>query len=374
MLFTAPTLDDHEREVVAEIREIREKLQPLVRANRPWMGLLRKDLSARALQGSNSIEGYVASDSDAFAVVEGEEPTDTSDDTTAALKGYRDAMSYALQVAPSRGFEYSEVLLTSLHFMMIRHDWRKHPGQWRPGGIFVREDRTGEIVYEGPPATDVPSLVGELIDWLNDEPREGSLIVRAGMAHLNLTMIHPFLDGNGRMARVLETLVMARGGVLDPPFCSIEEWLGHNTPAYYSVLGEVGQGTWQPEHDARPWVRFVIRAHYEQTHTFQRRVTEAGRLFDLLEDAAKRRGLPDRMIVALFNASLGYTIRRSGYCKYAEISDWQGSRDLRRLADEGLLVPVGEKRGRHYRASDGLREYHARAKEPYRLISDPFAA
>jgi Fic family protein len=374
MLFETPTLDAKEQEIVGEIRELRTKLQPLLRANRPWTGLLRKDLFARGLRGSNSIEGYVASDSDAMAVMEGDEPLDSTEDTTAALKGYRDAVSYALQVVRNEAFSYGAVLLTSLHFMMIRHDWKKNPGQWRPGGIFVRDTDTGDVVYEGPPGSDVPSLITELVDRLNNEPREGSLLVRAGMAHLNLTMIHPFSDGNGRMARVVETLVMAQGGILEAPFCSIEEWLGRNTPAYYAVLAEVGAGRWQPQRDARPWVRFVIRAHYQQTQTTARRMIEAARLFDILEDMAGRLHLHDRMVVPLFNAALGYVIRRSTYCKMTDISEWQGSKDLKRLADEGLLVPEGEKRGRLYRASDSLRDLRQRSREVRVPIVDPFAA
>lgn len=57
--------------------------------------------------------------------------------------------------------------------------------------------------------------------------------IQAGMAHLNLVMIHPFRDGNGRMARCLQSLVLARGGILDPVFISIEEYLGRNTQRYY---------------------------------------------------------------------------------------------------------------------------------------------
>ena len=79
-------------------------------------------------------------------------------------------------------------------------------------------------------------------------------MIRAAMAHLNLVMIHPFRDGNGRMARCLQTLVLAREGILSPEFSSIEEYLGRNTQAYYDVLADAGAGHWQPERDARPWV------------------------------------------------------------------------------------------------------------------------
>ena len=94
------------------------------------------------------------------------------------------------------------------------------------------------------------------------------------MAHLNLVMIHPFKDGNGRMARALQTLVLAREAILAPEFSSIEEYLGRNTPAYFDVLGQVGGGKWQPERDARPWVRFVLTAHYRQALILERRPRE----------------------------------------------------------------------------------------------------
>jgi Fic family protein len=80
-------------------------------------------------------------------------------------------------------------------------------------------------------------------------------LVRAAMAHLNLVMVHPFRDGNGRMARCLQTLVLAREGILAPEFSSVEEFLGRNTDEYYKVLGDVGAGK-HPERDASPWIRY----------------------------------------------------------------------------------------------------------------------
>ncbi len=103
-------------------------------------------------------------------------------------------------------------------------------------------------------------------------------------------------------------------------------------------------------------------------------MTEAGRLFDILEDLGQRLQLPDRMIGPLFNAALGYVIRRSTYCKMTDISEWQASKDLKRLADTGLLSPKGEKRGRLYVASDRLRGLRERSREPRGPIEDPFAA
>lgn len=113
----------------------------------------------------------------------------------------------------------------------------------------VRDDRRDQIVYEGPDASLVPVLMEALIDGLH-----GGLsldaVVRSAMAHLNLVMIHPFRDGNGRMARALATSVLARSGIGEPEFSSIEEWLGANTEDYDTVLAHTGHGSWQPRSDA----------------------------------------------------------------------------------------------------------------------------
>ena len=136
--------------------------------------------------------------------------------------------------------------------MMQRYDFSKNPGRWRSGPIFVRDDESGARVYQGPDAASVNALAHELTEVLNNPPAGSPPMVVAAMAHLNLVMIHPFSDGNGRMGRVLQTMVLARGGHVAKEFCSIEEYLGRNRQAYYDVLAQVGAGSWHPERDARP--------------------------------------------------------------------------------------------------------------------------
>ncbi len=78
------------------------------------------------------------------------------------------------------------------------------------------------------------------------------------MAHLHLVSIHPWADGNGRMSRSLQTLMIAREGFLAPEFSSIEAWLGRpgNTWEYYRELASRG-ATFEPEQDVTSWVRFI---------------------------------------------------------------------------------------------------------------------
>lgn len=371
MLFNTPDLGQAERDVIDRIDAVRNALAYQLTAQRQWVGLLRRVMLARAIRGSNSIEGYNVSLDDAVAAVAGEEPVDAATEAWTAVSAYRDAMTYVIQLADDPHFSYTRALVRSLHYMMIKYDLDKSPGRWRPGPVYVLDERKHEIVYTGPDAILVPSLMGEFTEGLRT-PDNVPAMVRAAMAHLNLAMIHPFRDGNGRMARCMQTLVLAREGIVAPPFWSIEEYLGVNTDAYYQVLADVGQGAWHPDNDARPWVRFVLTAHYVQAQTLTRRAQEAERRWDVLSEEVSRRGLPDRATAGVFNAALGFRLRNATYRDAAEVSDSVAGRDLKALAEGGLLQAVGERRGRYYVASPAVKALEESIRQPRVPIEDPF--
>ncbi|HXV23684.1 MAG TPA: Fic family protein [Alphaproteobacteria bacterium] len=377
MIYQSPWLQGQDRAVLELISEQRDRLK-IYTQNSPkrWFGSLRRSTFARAIQGSNSIEGYHASIDEAIAVVADEPPLDERTETWLAIKGYREALTYITQASQDRYFEFSKQFLKSLHFMMIGFDMSKYPGQWRPGGVWVANERTGKTVYEGPPVELVNDLVEELVDYLKAPVDNEPVIARAGMAHLNLTMIHPFKDGNGRMARALQTFVLAREGILHPVFSSIEEWLGRNTDAYYAILAEIGQGIWNPTRDALPWIRFCLRAHYQQAATLIRRNEEYSLLYEELTELAHGLDIPERSTLPLFDAALGFRLTNARYRNDAEVSEVVASRDLKRLSDLGLLEPIGEKRGRFYKATDKLHKIRREARiakaddlDPYEVIA-----
>ncbi|MGI9079986.1 MAG: Fic family protein [Acidimicrobiales bacterium] len=366
MIYEIPSIGPAEQTALAKIEEIRRELRFFVAEPRRWVGSVRRVLAALAIQGSNSIEGYNVSVEDAVAALEGDDPTDAKTEDWHAVTGYRRAMTYVLQLAKDQYFEYSTGLLRSLHFMMTEYSFDAGPGLWRPGAIWIRNDATGEIVYEAPDADVVDALVEELFMQLavaSDVP----VLVRAAIAHLNLVMIHPYRDGNGRMARCLQTLVLAREGILVPEFASIEEYLGANTELYYKVLAEVGQGRWNPTGDARPWIRFCLEAHYVQTMSVLRRVRESERIWMELEEVIRRYRVPVRSIAALFDATLGLRVRNSSYRTVLrswneEISNQVATGDLRSMVRAGLLDQRGTTRGTYYVAAGPLVDTRARLR------------
>jgi Fic family protein len=371
MIFATPKLADQDWAVLELIRGQREQLSySVAQSPNRWIGSLRRNTFARALQGSNSIEGINASLSDAVAIIDNEKPETVEAETYRALLGYRTALTYVLQTHDDPYFELHPQVIKSLHFMMLSYDLTKMPGQWRPGAVYVIREPKGDVVYEAPDSELVPGLIAELVDSLRASSGSDP-IVRGAMAHLNLTMIHPFKDGNGRMARALQTLVMARNGILSPVFCSIEEWLGRNTEEYYKILEAVGQGSWHPERDALPWVRFCLRAHYQQAATLIKRGRTMSRAWEEIAKIMKKANLNERVGMSLLDAMFGYRVRSGRYQEDNQVSDVVASRDLRHLCDLGLLVPVGEKRGRYYTAGKSLQDIYARVRDDARA-SDPY--
>lgn len=381
MIYEAPKLTERDTQVLGEIQSLRDDLQFYLGAPRRWYGTLSRVMMARAVQASTSIEGYHSTVDDTAAIIEGEEPMDVDEDTRLAVSGYRDAMTYVMQLTgPSRNEEprMDASLLRSLHFMMVGHDLSTNPGRWRSGAVWVR-DSTGNPVYEAPDRDGLEALIGELIAQVNG--RADPALIAAAMAHLNLTLIHPFSDGNGRMARCLQSFVLGSAfGALSPVFTSIEEYLGRNTASYYAALAETAAGSWSPERSARAWIEFCLTAHHRQAATVRRRIDLFEARWDRCEQIVARSRLPGRVIDALMHSAQGWSLKRSLYVRIVRsatgeaISDAMATRDLAAMAAAGLLEPVGEKRGRHYRPSESLRalERQIRARQPARPVIDPY--
>tara|TARA_R110002073_G_scaffold320759_3_gene496400 strand:+ start:26513 stop:27631 length:1119 start_codon:yes stop_codon:yes gene_type:complete len=372
MLFKEPRLDAKDLEVLEMIRDLWRNLRHTLEVSpRKWTAHLAKTLRAKAIQGSNSIEGYVVSQETALAVLDSEMPTDVDPGTWLALTHYREAMDYILRLGVAPDFAYSRDLIRALHFIMTRHYADKNPGAWRPGYIQVVSGN--ETVYEGPPASEVSGLVQELCDYLtNEDGAAETRLIRAAMAHLNLVMIHPFSDGNGRMARALHTLVIARSGLLDSTFSSIEEHLGKNTSSYYEVLATVGQGSWNPKNSAHPWIRFCLKAHYQQARSAQKRLDRVARIWDEVEKLATMHALDDRAVPSLVNAAQGFDIRNESYRSNAGVAMHTASRDLNALVKAGLLEKVGAKRGAKYQATVALKAIGAKHRDSTPVL-DPYA-
>ncbi|TMR92990.1 Fic family protein [Nonomuraea basaltis] len=374
MLYGTPTLKADDKTVLAEIEDMRQDLKYRLAETHRWDGQLRRQLQARAIQGSNAIEGYRASVEDIQSIMAGEEALDASATVAKEIAGYQQALTYIGLLSRASVFRYDVGMLNALNFMMIGHHRHKTPGVIRPGAVYVRNSSSGEVVYEGPDAELVPGLLDELVVWLNEGDLEAPSYVRAAMAHFNLVSIHPWRDGNGRMSRALQTLVLGCDQITTPEFCSTEEWLGQEltTLEYYSVLRTVGHRRWSPHGDTLDWVRFCLKSHHMQAQRVRQRLNEAGEIWTLLEERVDADGLNTRCVSALYEAFVSRRLRRSRYQADEELSQGQAARDLRDLTAKGWLRPYGETKGRHYEAGPRMAELKADFAGRITPLRDPY--
>lgn len=228
------------------------------------------------------------------------------------------------------------------------------------------------MVHEGVDRDQLEQSMNELIVFLNDPPQT-HLIIKAALAHLNLTLLHPFSNGNGRTARCLQTAVLANEGIAAQTYSSIEEYIGRNQQEYYDVLAESGDGGFNPQRSCKLWIRYCLTGHYRQLQTLLRRNLEYGLVYVELETLVAERGLPSRVAVGLLEAAFGARVRNASYRVSTDVSNNLASRDLKQLVDAGLLEAKGEKRGRHYVAAAPLRAIREKNRKP-KGVDDPFAA
>lgn len=367
MLFQAPPLTEREAQVVDEIEAIRREVN--LPKLQQWPGLTWRAINARLL--SRSPDGGAAT----LLFEEAAAPEGAyseSDAIRSAAPGYRAALTFALQLADAAHFRYDEGILRALHFLIVQHDPATQPGRWRRGSIWVRSEPSGQTHYTAPPPKLIPGLMAELIASLN-ENTPGPAIIRAAMAHLNVAAIHPFRDGNGRMARALQTLVLARDGATAPPFASIDEYVAVKVDEYDKVLRDVHGGAWQPERDARPWIRFCLTAHLYQAKMLSHRGREYDRLWEALDREVAGRGFPERAIFALAQAAIGGRLTKPEYQMAAGVSAREARRDLDDLVGAGLLVAAPQQRRNVYVAADPVAATWARVREAAAPNVDPFA-
>lgn len=353
MIFTVPNITAELGERLDELDRLRQSLGSQVEQLTPWMGTLRRAVRASSIESSTSIEGYSVEPAEAIALTSGGAADGGEDENRLAVACYARAMDHVGAMARDPNFHWTDRVILDLHFDACHFQRDKSPGLWRTGPIAVT-GADGGVDYRGPDGEDVPALMAEVAAWPAGA-KDVHPVVRAAMAHLNVTSVHPFRDGNGRVARIVQSLVLAREGLLSPEFSSIEEYLSENTAAYYAALRNTQGGSYQPDRDTSDWVRFCVEAHVSQAGRRLDQVREAAARWEHLEREVGDRGWPERFVIAL-EQSLISGADRAGYGEEAGVSPATVTADLRRLLDSGLVEQRGRGPGTRYWASERLRE------------------
>lgn len=354
MLYATPPMTPALKGRLDELAGLRASLGGEIKTRSRWMGSLRREIRARSIESSTSIEGFSVSPAEALVLVDGRGVADRDDENRQAVACYAQAMDHVGTMAADPAFRWLDRVILDLHFDACCFQRDKDPGLWRRGPIGVTA-ADGSLEYEGPDGDRVAALVDQVVEWLASGDLEVAAVVRAAMAHLHVVSVHPFRDGNGRVARIVQSLVLAREGLAAPEFFSIEEYLGSHTQEYYAALREAQGGSYRPDRDASGWVAFCVDAHLAQARQRLAQIEAAAARWTSLERVVEARGWPDRLAIALEQSLAGGT-ERSRYGEEAGVSPATASADFRRLLDAGLVERHGRGRNIGYLASGQLRE------------------
>jgi Fic family protein len=354
MIYATPRITPALRQQLDELAELRAALGAEVKTPSRWMGSLRRQVRAGAVGSSTSIEGFSVSPEEALALVSNRGVADRDQENRQAVVCYARAMDRVGTMGVDPSFRWSDRVILDLHFDACYFQRDKDPGLWRSGPIGVTAS-DGSLEYEGPAGEQVVPLMGEVVEWLAAGDLDVDVVVRAAMAHLHVTSVHPFHDGNGRVSRIVQSLVLAREGLAAPEFFSIEEYLGSHTQEYYAALREVQGGSYQPDRDATGWVSFCIVAHLAQARRRLAQIKAAAARWASLEELVDARNWPGRLVIALEQSLVGGA-DRGKYGEEADVSPATASADFRRLHDAGLVEQRGRGRSISYLASERLRK------------------
>lgn len=318
---------------------------------RTWAGRLRRDLEAEAVAASTSMEGVPVTVEQVHHILVGDRPAQTREEDAALVRGYRDAMSFVLRRADDAAFRWDRELLIGLHDRILAGNWGAGAGRLRTGPAHLVDNRSGELVFEPPPAEAVPALVDQACAVIESGLEHPA--IAAAWIHAAVAAIHPFADGNGRAARVVASLAMYRGGFKLPEFTSLEEWWGRHLADYYASFRCLGT-TFDPNANVTPLISAHVEAQLHQVRALDLRERVQQRIWTAVEEAVTGTGLDSRVANAVWDAFFGRAVTPRYFRPLADVSMATATKDLAAAVAAGFLHPVGRARSRTYHAGKDL--------------------
>lgn len=304
-------------------------------------------MQARALileaHYTTHIEGTHLSLDQSERLISGEKMQGVDAEDVKELLNYRKAFDFVADYVFGRG-KITEGLIREIHRHLVE-DVRGNsaqPGRYRTIQNYVANSKTKEIIYTPPTPYDVPILMAELTDWLQNEETIPPVLT-AGIAHFQLVHIHPFVDGNGRTSRLLSTLCLYRFGYDFKKLFTISEYYDRNRQDYYQALQSVRNNNM----DMTSWLEYFCKALETQMHEIQFKGSQAMKL-DVLMLEYKLSSRQKQALERMISNKKQFTIQDFEII-CPGITRRSLQRDLADLIDKGLIKQEGNKKAAHYK-------------------------
>lgn len=308
-----------------------------------WVAKMQTRALVLEAHHTTHIEGTHLSLDQSEKLLSGEKMLGVDEEDVKELLNYRKAFDFVADYVFAQG-PVTEGLIREIHKRLVEgvRGNSALPGQYRTVQNFVANSKTKAIIYTPPAPYEVPMLMTQLVKWLQNEKNIPPVLV-AGIAQFQLVHIHPFLDGNGRTARLLSTLCLYRSGYDFKKLFTISEYYDRNRQDYYNAIQSVRNNNM----DMTCWLEYFSKALETQMHEIQFKGYHAMKL-DVLGLKYKLSERQKKLLEELFDKKESFGIQDyESLCPGVNRRTLQ--RDLSDLIEKKLISQDGVKKAAQYR-------------------------
>lgn len=331
--------------LVADIDEFKGRWTVIETLAPERLTSLRRIATIESVGSSTRIEGAKLSDAEVEKLLAGIQTKTFASRDEQEVAGYADAMDMIFE--GHEAITSTENHIKQLHGMLLKYSAKDqdHRGHYKKVTNHVEafgpDGKSLGVIFETATPFETPEWMKELVDWFNRSVEEESHhpLILIGIFIVVFLAIHPFKDGNGRLSRILTTLLLLRAGYSYVPYSSMESVIEQNKDSYYLALRRTQQTIRKEEQNWEPWLAFFLKTMVKQKDNLATKV---------IEEQALRAALPalSRQILEL--------VRTRGEITVKEIEDSTGANrntikvHVKKLAEQYYLVQAGKGRGARY--------------------------
>ena len=304
-----------------------------------WERKFQTEALVRTIHHSVAIEGNEMNLSETEKIIRGEEVKTVRMRDVQEILNYRDVIEY---LAKANSKVLSIGFLLDLHKQLGRRVLPPEQcGVFRQKDSAIVSSKTGEVVFDPPPAAEVKPEIAELCEWDSASANVNPLL-KAGILHYELVRIHPFVDLNGRTSRIVATWSMFRDGYDFRKFFSLEEHYDQDTKRYYEALDSANNG------DLTEWLEYFTEGVAIELRRVKEQVLGLSRDRKLIEKMGQV-ALNERQIGVIQYLEENESIRNQEFRKlFPDISDDTILRDLKDLIEKKILSKKGRTKAAFY--------------------------
>ena len=330
---------------LVEIERVRGFLDA-VKLKDDWIADMQKKALILESHHSTHIEGTALSLEQAQNILEGKKIKGVNRDDEKELLNYKKAMDFITKYLGKED-PITEGLIRELHRITVKgvRSDKADPGNYRKIQNYVVNSLTREIIYTPPAPLEVPHLMREFAGWLNKN-KDLSPVLTAGIAQFQLVHIHPFIDGNGRTARLLSTLILYKTDYDFKRLFTISKYYDKNRPAYYKAIQSVRNNAM----DMTDWLEYFVIGLRLQMKEIKEKGEQIIKQDSVLQKI-KRLGLNARQEKAIKFLLRTGAISVGEYQAVTSCIRRTAQRDLEDMRERGIIKAVAKSKTdptRHY--------------------------